>query len=176
MSTPRIATSFLLRASRSSVVSAPRQFRAFPLPTSRATPLAIRSQFRSYSQDSPPQSKIYAFEDVQKLSTNPSPSRILIDTREPGELQSSGTIPGALNIPVVSQADSWFVTPEEFEDRYGFERPGKDVEVVFFCKAGVRSKAAAELARQAGWGKVGEYKGSWLDWEGKGGKIEGGRS
>lgn len=91
-------------------------------------------------------------------------------------MKSSGTIPGALNIPVGSQADSWFITPEEFEDRYGFERPGKDVEVVFFCKAGVRSKAAAELARQAGWGKIGEYKGSWLDWEGKGGKIEGGRS
>jgi rhodanese-related sulfurtransferase len=47
---------------------------------------------------------------------------------------------------------------------------------VFFCKAGVRSKAAAELARQAGWGKTGEYKGSWLDWEGKGGEKEGGRS
>ncbi|TVY21401.1 Mitochondrial thiosulfate sulfurtransferase RDL2 [Lachnellula arida] len=178
MSTPRIATSLLLRASRSSIIRTPRQFRALPAPTSRATPLAIKSQSRPYSQNSPspPQSKIYAFEDVQKLSTNPSPSRILIDTREPGELKSSGTIPGALNIPVVSQADSWFITPEEFEDRYGFERPGKDVEVVFFCKAGVRSKTAAELARQAGWGKVGEYKGSWLDWEGKGGKIEGGRS
>jgi len=81
-----------------------------------------------------------------------------------------------LNIPVVSQPDSWFISAEEFEDRYGFERPGKDVEVVFFCKAGVRSKTAAELARQAGWGKTGEYKGSCLDWEGKGGEKEGGRS
>lgn len=75
-------------------------------------------------------------------------------------------------MPVVSQPDSWFITPEEFEDRYGFERPAKDVEVIFFCKAGVRSKAAAELARKAGWGNVGEYPGSWLDWEGKGGIEE----
>lgn len=47
---------------------------------------------------------------------------------------------------------------------------------MFFCKAGVRSKNAAALARQAGWGKVAEYKGSWVDWEGNGGAKEGGRS
>lgn len=28
----------------------------------------------------------------------------------------------------------------------------------------MRSRAAAELARQAGWNKVSEYPGSWLDW------------
>ncbi len=54
----------------------------------------------------------------------------------------------------------------------GFERPGKEKEVVFYCRAGVRSRAAAELARQAGWEKVGEYSGSWLDWEKRGGEKE----
>lgn len=28
----------------------------------------------------------------------------------------------------------------------------------------MRSRAAAELARQAGWAKASEYPGSWLDW------------
>lgn len=41
-----------------------------------------------------------------------------------------------------------------------------------YCKAGVRSRAAAGLARQAGWEKVSEYQGSWLDWAGNGGKID----
>lgn len=46
---------------------------------------------------------------------------------------------------------------------------------MFFCRAGVRSRAAAELAKTAGWEKVGEYPGSWLDWEKMGGEKEGGR-
>lgn len=80
-----------------------------------------------------------------------------------------------MNIPVTSQPDSFFISAEEFEDRYGFERPQKEQEVVFYCKAGVRSRAAAELAKAAGWTNVGEYPGSWLDWEKNGGKRDGGR-
>lgn len=90
-------------------------------------------------------------------------------------MQTTGTIPGSINIPITSQPDSFFISEEEFEDRFGFERPKKEDEVVFYCKAGVRSRAAAELAKTAGWEKVGEYPGSWLDWEKNGGKREGGR-
>lgn len=92
--------------------------------------------------------------------------------REPGELKSTGHIPHAINIPVTSAPDSFHITEEEFEDRYGYARPSKDDEVVFYCKAGVRSRAAAGLAKEAGWTKVGEYPGSWMDWAGNGGKIE----
>ena len=80
-----------------------------------------------------------------------------------------------MNIPITSKPDSFHITAEEFEDRFGFERPAKDQEVVFYCKAGVRSRAAAELAKQAGWNSVAEYSGSWLDWEKNGGEREGGR-
>jgi 3-mercaptopyruvate sulfurtransferase SseA len=38
---------------------------------------------------------------------------------------------------------------------------------VFYCKAGVRSSAAAALAKHWGWENVGEYRGSWLDWASK---------
>jgi rhodanese-related sulfurtransferase len=109
---------------------------------------------------------------VQAHLSSPSTDRILIDTREPSELQATGTIPGSINIPITSKPDAFFISPEEFEDRMGFERPGKEKEVVFYCKAGVRSRAAAELARQAGWERVGEYSGSWLDWEKRGGEKE----
>lgn len=44
--------------------------------------------------------------------------------------------------------------------------------MVFYCKAGIRSAAAAGLAKQFGYKNVGEYKGSWMDWSGKGGKVE----
>jgi rhodanese-related sulfurtransferase len=109
---------------------------------------------------------------VQGLSASPSPSRILIDVREPAELSASGTIPSAINVPITSQPDAWALPADEFYDRFGFDKPSRDKEVVFYCKAGVRSSAAAQLALQNGYGKVGEYRGSWLDWEKKGGKKE----
>jgi len=173
MNAPRLATFIALRASRSSIPKAARQLRVPPRASTRATSTNIRhAQFRSYSEV-PKYSKIYKFEDVQAHLVNPSPNTILIDTREPSELQATGTIPGSLNIPITSKPDSFVISAEEFEDRMGFERPAKDKEVVFYCRAGVRSRAAAELASQAGWEKVGEYSGSWLDWEKRGGEKEG---
>ncbi|KAK4100827.1 Rhodanese-like protein, partial [Parathielavia hyrcaniae] len=94
------------------------------------------------------------------------------DVREPHELKESGRIPGALNIPVTSAPDSFHISDDEFEDRFGYPRPARDAEVVMYCRAGVRSRAAAGLASDAGWEKVGEYPGSWLDWFEKGGKVE----
>ncbi|KAK4035364.1 Rhodanese-like domain-containing protein [Parachaetomium inaequale] len=128
---------------------------------------------RPYSTDAEAKpSKIWDFEAVQKLTTTPNPAITIIDVREPHELTQSGRIPGALNIPLQSAPDSFHITPEEFEDRFGFPRPARDAEVVFYCRAGVRSRAAAGLARDAGWERVGEYPGSWLDWEGRGGEIK----
>ncbi|KAK4156225.1 Rhodanese-like domain-containing protein [Chaetomidium leptoderma] len=129
---------------------------------------------RAYSTDAEAKPhKIWDFEALQQLTAAPSPSSItIIDVREPHELQSTGRIPGALNIPLTSAPDSFHITPEEFEDRFGFPRPGPDAEVVFYCRAGVRSRAAAGLARDAGWEKVGEYPGSWLDWAERGGKVQ----
>jgi len=72
----------------------------------------------------------------------------------------------------VTQPDSFHIGEEEFEDRLGYPRPPKDAEVIFYCKAGVRSRAAAQLARSAGWTNTGEYPGSWLDWVEKGGKVQ----
>ena len=91
-----------------------------------------------------------------------------LDVREPAEY-AAGFIPSAINIPISSQPEALFLPPDEFEDRFGFTKPPASKEVVFYCKAGVRSAAAAQLARQGGYEKVGEYRGSWLDWEKRGG-------
>jgi rhodanese-related sulfurtransferase len=60
----------------------------------------------------------------------------------------------------------------EFEDKFGFEKPTAYQELVFYCKAGVRSSAAAGLAKQVGYKSVGEYRGSWLEWSKNGGRAE----
>ncbi|KAI0198940.1 Rhodanese-like domain-containing protein [Astrocystis sublimbata] len=101
-------------------------------------------------------------------STNP----IIVDVREPQELLESGKIPGAINVPLRTTADAWHISNTHFMKRYGFARPDKDAELVFYCKAGVRSRAAAGLAQAAGWTSVGEFPGSWLEWEEKGGQVE----
>jgi rhodanese-related sulfurtransferase len=97
---------------------------------------------------------------------------LVLDVREPGEVQKTGRIPGAINIPVTTAPDSYHIPDEEFNDRFGFDRPSKDAEVVFYCKAGVRSRAAAALAKDAGFVNVGEYPGSWVDWEKNNGVTE----
>ncbi|KAI1192210.1 Rhodanese-like domain-containing protein [Nemania serpens] len=141
-------------------------------------------------------SKIWTFEEIQSLTTPPetetdldpettpepeketqppqpqTPKPTLIDVREPEELSQTGRIPGSLNVPITSSPDSFHLSSEEFEDRFGFARPERDDEVVFYCRSGVRSRAAAGLAREAGWTRVGEYPGSWTEWAAKGGAVE----
>jgi rhodanese-related sulfurtransferase len=101
---------------------------------------------------------------------------ILVDVREPAELKGTGIIPSAVSIPLASQPDAMYLTADEFEDRFGFPKPQADVDgtIVFYCKAGVRARAAAQLAVQAGYNaeQIGVYEGSWLDWERNGGKVE----
>ncbi|KAF2472923.1 Rhodanese-like protein [Lindgomyces ingoldianus] len=113
-------------------------------------------------------SRMYEFEDIVAIVENPKDTAVLIDVREPSEYLSNA-IPTSLNIPITSQPDALLLPSDEFEDRFGFQKPSVTKEVVFYCKAGVRSAAAAQIAKQAGYEKVGEYRGSWLDWERKGG-------
>ncbi|KAI9769809.1 MAG: hypothetical protein M1840_003803 [Geoglossum simile] len=129
---------------------------------------------RHNSSSSSAAPKPYTFKDVQALlpsSKIKTPPRHLIDVREPAEY-SAGHIPTSKNLPITSQPEALFLPADDFLARFGWPQPSKDEEVVFYCKAGVRSAAAAKLALQAGWDKVGEYKGSWLEWEEKGGQKE----
>ncbi|KAM0327921.1 hypothetical protein ACHAQA_005319 [Verticillium albo-atrum] len=159
----------------SSPRTAPAAFRAL-VPTAKPS-------CRLYSSSSSPASdeeyheisargtKLWDFEQLNR-AVDGEAKVIIVDTREPGEVRQTGLIPGAINIPISTHPESFHVTAEEFEDRFGFERPAKGSELVFYCKAGVRSRAAAALAKEAGWTGVGEYPGSWLDWEKRGGRAE----
>ncbi|KAI9043303.1 uncharacterized protein KD926_003833 [Aspergillus affinis] len=134
-------------------------------PLTTYTYLQINASLPSTSASSPPSS--------------PQKSLILVDVREPAELTATGVIPSAVAVPLSSQPDALFLTPDEFETRFGFPKPGavegqETGDIVFYCKAGVRAKQAAQLAVMAGYDpkRVGVYYGSWLDWAGKGGRAE----
>ncbi|KAJ5911637.1 uncharacterized protein N7473_000940 [Penicillium subrubescens] len=142
---------------------------------------SLRQQVRWNSHEPSSVFREWGFEDINASlpSSTPSPSHtpvILIDVREPAELTGTGIIPTAINIPLASQPDALYLTADEFETRFGFPKPSADGEqqIVFYCKAGVRARAAAQLAVQAGYNaeQLGVYDGSWLDWERQGGKTE----
>ncbi|KAF7190135.1 Thiosulfate sulfurtransferase RDL2, mitochondrial [Pseudocercospora fuligena] len=160
------ARSAATAALRSNVCTSVRRLTATrsyvqPLLKPRFTPVRWHSASGSLS-------KVYDFSTIKDLSEKPSAERILIDVREPSEYEA-GYIPTAINLPIKSQPDALFLPEEEFEDRFGFEKPATDKEVVFYCKSGVRSSAAAQLAQQHGYTNVAEYRGSWLDWTKNGG-------
>lgn len=67
---------------------------------------------------------------------------------------------------------SFHISDEDFVDLYGFERPPKDAHLLFYCKAGIRARGAAGLAQHAGWTNIGDYPGSWIDWEAQKGPVE----
>ncbi|KAJ5085906.1 hypothetical protein N7532_010677 [Penicillium argentinense] len=139
-----------------------------------------RSQLRWFSEKSGNDLRQWGFEDINATlpAEEPSPTHtpVLIDVREPAELTGTGIIPHALSIPLASQPDALFLTADEFKTRFGFPKPLVDPkhQLVFYCKAGVRARAAAQLAVQAGYDpeQIGVYDGSWLDWERNGGKVE----
>jgi rhodanese-related sulfurtransferase len=148
-------------------ISAPRNVAGLP----KKSTLSITSQSsqRRYISERPDgRGKIYEFEDVLSVLENPSDARLLIDVREPHEF-GTDSIPTAINLPITSSPDALLLSPAEFQDQFGFAKPPIGKEMIFFCKAGVRSKAAAGIARQAGYTNVGEYPGSWNDWVKKGG-------
>jgi rhodanese-related sulfurtransferase len=140
----------------------------------QAIPIPVRSQTgfgqRRWHSTDFQKSKNYEFEDVchsAHLATTshatllmrnqilailetPSNSRLLIDVREPHEFEKN-TIPTAINLPITSHPDALLLSEEEFQDQFNFAKPPLNKEVVFFCKAGVRSSAAAGIARQAGY-------------------------
>ncbi|KAL5046253.1 hypothetical protein BDW71DRAFT_182459 [Aspergillus fruticulosus] len=142
---------------------------------------------QSNREDSPPPTfRQWGFDDINAQLPSESPSTppsgpqknlILVDVREPAELTRTGIIPSAVAVPLASQPDALFLTPDEFETRFGYPKPGADGgkgDIVFYCLAGVRAKAAAQLAVQAGYEpeRIGVYEGSWRDWAARGGKVE----
>ncbi|KAI0888682.1 Rhodanese-like protein [Annulohypoxylon maeteangense] len=164
---------------RSSFSTASPSLRCLVSPARPRSLRSIAPRRAQYSTDMP-QSRFWTFEQINvarattEAAATPSaaPRVTLIDVREPDELHKTGRIPGALNIPMMTHPDSFHISADDFRDRFGFERPGDDDQVVFYCKAGVRSRAAAEIAMKAGWKNVGEYPGSWLDWCKNGGDVQ----
>ncbi|KAH9996562.1 Rhodanese-like protein [Russula vinacea] len=112
---------------------------------------------------------ILTYEQVKHKSQQPSENAYLIDVREPDEVLQ-GMIPSAVNLPLSDLPGALRMAGEKFKEKYGFEKPTFDQEVVFYCRSGMRSSTASDVARRNGYTNVLNYKGSWLDWTAREGK------
>ncbi|KAL3461487.1 Rhodanese-like domain-containing protein [Aspergillus heterothallicus] len=188
LSTRRFGTSCVARRANNSQILSLTRAALSRNPASQKVQYPSTSIRWNSGNTGAPTFRQWGFEDINAAlpsSANTPPSTpqknlILIDVREPAELSSTGIIPTAVAVPLASQPDALFLTPDEFETRFGYPKPGaaagedQEGDIVFYCKAGVRARAAAQLAVQAGYDaeRVGVYDGSWLDWAANGGRVE----
>lgn len=175
VSRPAFARSaFGAAAARTAFYRAPRLFHSGAAKlnsnSNSSTQADAQKKAKFAAQEIP--AKIYSFKEINELVAKPDSSKILVDVREPAELQNLGYIPTALNIPFKSAPGALNLPEDEFEDVFKFQKPSAEKELIFYCQAGVRSTAAEELANTFGYRKRGNYTGSFADWVSNGGKVE----
>ncbi|HBV99284.1 MAG: hypothetical protein JL50_06490 [Peptococcaceae bacterium BICA1-7] len=90
-------------------------------------------------------------EDLHSLLLQKNISVVLVDVREPGELEETGFIPGAVNIPL-----------GQIEKRLG--EISRDRKVVIYCRSGRRSAEAGKLLTEKGYTDVYNLEGGITAW------------
>lgn len=91
---------------------------------------------------------------------------VIIDVRGWDEIAGTGKLDEVvetLPLPDIAEG-ALMLDDEDFEERYGFEKPQPDETLVFTCKAGIRSVSAAKLAKMAGYTKLVDYMGGSNEW------------
>ncbi|KAJ8077327.1 Thiosulfate sulfurtransferase rdl2, mitochondrial [Marasmius tenuissimus] len=113
--------------------------------------------------------KIITYDRLKPKTESPSPNAYLIDVREPDEV-IQGMIPSAVNLPLSVLPEALNTPAEFFQEKYGFPKPQKIQEVIFYCRSGKRSASASDIAKRNGYSNIYNYEGSWLEWVSKEGK------
>ncbi|XP_077293622.1 rhodanese domain-containing protein CG4456-like [Arctopsyche grandis] len=110
--------------------------------------------------------KVVLYDDV--LTYKDRKDVLLIDVRDPHELQETGQIPASINIPLADLSNVLQNTSAaDFQSKYGRELPDKNANLVFSCKMGGRANKGMEAALKLGFTNAKFYKGSWLEWSTK---------
>ncbi|KAG7091636.1 hypothetical protein E1B28_010657 [Marasmius oreades] len=110
-----------------------------------------------------PSARLITYDLLKPKTLNPRANSILVDVRGPDEVEH-GMIPSAVHIPITNLEESLKYPPEVFQERYGIPKPSKDQEITFYCKKGLRSTMATEIALRHGFTNIINYRGSWIEW------------
>jgi rhodanese-related sulfurtransferase len=79
----------------------------------------------------------------------------VFDVRQPEEIVETGALgPDVVNIPLGEVTSGAFILDDDdFMDKYGILKPDQSAELIFSCRAGVRSDTAARIVEQAGYSR-----------------------
>jgi rhodanese-related sulfurtransferase len=94
---------------------------------------------------------------------------VLVDLRDPRELEREGKMPGAFHCPR-GMLEFW-IDPESPYAKPMFQQ---DKQFVFFCAGGWRSALAAKTAQDMGLKPVAHMRGGFGAWKKAGAPVEGG--
>ena len=94
---------------------------------------------------------------------------VLVDIRDPRELEREGRVPGAF--PCTRGMVEFWVDPASSYFKPIF---GEDKEFIFFCAGGLRSALATKVAQDMGLKPVAHVVGGFGAWKKAGGPVEGG--
>lgn len=125
------------------------------------------SAFREFSSCFP---EIATYDEIKGLPYRSE--TILIDVREPQEVQDTGAVPTSINIPRKITFISYLLitnicfsvgqvaeklakefSKDDFFKLFNRKKPTETTEIIFMCKIGRRSHNALEIARQLGYKK-----------------------
>lgn len=99
------------------------------------------------------------------------PSVVLVDLRDPRELEREGKVPGAFSC-TRGMLEFWICPDSPYHKKVFAE----DKTFVFFCAGGLRSVLAAKTAQDMGLKPVAHVIGGFKAWKDAGGPTEGGPS
>jgi len=92
-------------------------------------------------------------------------SLYLYDVRESSEVDETGVIAGAINIPLSKLKASFSLDDEQFKATFCSTKPGKDdANLLFYGFCSVKSTTALEIVHKLGFKKARHYPGGWEEW------------
>ncbi|ORY89109.1 Rhodanese-like domain-containing protein [Leucosporidium creatinivorum] len=107
--------------------------------------------------------KTVDYKEIKQLSEQPDEESLILDVREPNDFEA-GHIPGAINLPASTFEQDLGRDEVDFVRRHGFPKPSTTQKVILYCRSGRRSNIALEICKGAGYERVRNYPGSWLEW------------
>ncbi|KAL4711678.1 hypothetical protein ACJJTC_003445 [Scirpophaga incertulas] len=107
--------------------------------------------------------RVVSYEEMLKVIHQAE--KVIIDVRNPDEVNATGKIPSSINIPLKTVHDALTsMSQDEFQKHYNRNKPSATDEIIFYCQSGRRSSEALDKALKLGYSNSKTYLGSWEDW------------
>jgi rhodanese-related sulfurtransferase len=111
--------------------------------------------------------QIKEYTAAEAIAMRDRPDVLLVDIRDPRELEREGKIPGAFHCPR-GMLEFWIdPTSPYYKAQFGGEK-----SFVFFCAGGMRSVLATKVAQDMGLKPVSHIIGGFGAWKAAGGPVE----